>query len=251
MTADDRSVAPGEQSRPAVVRVVIVDDQPLVRAGLAMLLGAAPGVEVVGEAADGREAVAVVGRRHPDVVLMDLRMPVQDGVSATAQLTGGATDAGPKILALTTFADESLMYDALRAGASGYLLKHAAPAEIVEAVRRVHAGEAWIDPAMAGAVIDVLRHRVLDDGGDVHAVTAVLTPREQEVLRLVAHGLSNQEIRDELVVAEATVKTHVARILMKTGSRDRAAAVALAWQSGFVRQGDPRGVRPTPDGLLR
>ena len=140
--AGDEPPTVGDEPLPRSVRVVVVDDQPLVRAGLAMLLGAAPGLEVVGEAADGREAVVVVGRSRPDVVLMDLRMPVKDGVAATAELTGGATEAEPKVLALTTFADESLMYDALRAGASGYLLKHAAPAENVEAVRCVHAGEA-------------------------------------------------------------------------------------------------------------
>lgn len=217
------------------IAVVVVDDQSVVRAGLTMLLRSTPGIEVVGEAADGAEAISVARTTHPDVVLMDLRMPGIDGVDATARITA---DDGAKVLALTTFDDESLMYDALRAGASGYLLKAAAPAELVEAIRRVHEGDAWIDPTMAGAVISVLRERVIGDGGDVRAVTGVLTPREQQVLRLVAHGLSNQEISGRFVLSEATVKTHVSRILMKTGSRDRAAAVALAWQTGFVRHGE-------------
>ncbi len=217
------------------IRVVVADDQSVVRAGLTMLLKASPGIVVVGEAGDGAEAIAIVRESDPDVVVMDLRMPGVDGVEATARITA---DDSAKVLALTTFDDESLMYDALRAGASGYLLKAAAPAELVEAIRRVHEGDAWIDPAMAGAVISVLRERVIGDGGDTHAITSVLTPREQQVLRLVAHGLSNGEITERFVLSEATVKTHVARILMKTGSRDRAAVVALAWQTGFVRTGE-------------
>lgn len=216
--------------------VVVVDDQAVVRAGLTMLLAEDLGIEVLADAADGAEAIEAVARTRPDVVLMDLRMPGMDGVEATARLT--AADDGPRVLALTTFDDETLMYDALRAGASGYLLKAAAPGDVAEAIRRVHAGDAWIDPAMTGAVIDVLRSRVVEDGGDERAVTDVLTPREQEVLRLVAHGLSNHDILRRLVLSEATVKTHVARILMKTGSRDRAAVVALAWQTGFVRHGE-------------
>lgn len=219
------------------VRVLIVDDEALVRAGLEMLLDASPGVTVVGQASDGREAVRLVDELAPDLVLMDLRMPVLDGVRATARITARHVDT--KVLALTTFAEESLMYDALRAGASGYLLKQAAPSQLVDAIRRVDAGGAFLDPEMAGTVIEVLRSRA--QTGDAGAITSVLTPREQEVLTLVAQGLSNQEIRDDLVLSEATVKTHVARILMKTGSRDRAAAVALAWRTGFVRPDMGRG----------
>lgn len=221
---------------PPPIRVVVVDDQAVVRAGLTMLLADDPGIEVVGDAADGAEAVDVVARTRPDVVLMDLRMPVLDGVDATERLT--SDDDGPRVLVLTTFDDEQLMYDALRAGASGYLLKAAAPGDVAAAIRRVHGGDAWIDPAMTGAVIEVLRSRVEADGGDERAVTDALTPREREVLRFVAHGWSNHDIKERLVLSEATVKTHVARILMKTGSRDRAAVVALAWQTGFVRQGE-------------
>ncbi|MFT3876457.1 MAG: response regulator transcription factor [Propioniciclava sp.] len=214
-----------------MVRVLIVDDEAIIRAGLEMLLEATPGIQVVGKAADGREALKLVEAERPDVVLMDLRMPVLDGVRATAEIARHYTHT--RVLALTTLDDESLMYEALRAGASGYLLKQAAPAQLADALRRVHAGASWIDPDMAGRVIGKLREHMVTDG-DPTMITDSLTPREQEVLRLVAQGLSNQEIRDELVLSEATVKTHVARILMKTGSRDRAAAVALAWRTGFV-----------------
>lgn len=215
------------------VRVLIVDDEALIRAGLTMLLDAAPGVQVIAEAADGREAVRLADELHPEVVVMDVRMPVLDGVGATAQIVARHADIA--VLALTTFADEALMYEALRAGASGYLLKQAAPAHLVDAVRRVRAGASWIDPDMAGKVIEVLRSRVGEDNAAV--ITDVLTPREQEVLAMVADGMSNAEIRDALVLSEATVKTHVARILMKTGSRDRAAVVALAWRTGFKQTG--------------
>lgn len=218
-----------------MTRVLVVDDQAVMRGGLVALLRQADGIEVVGEASDGAEAIERARALQPDVVLMDLRMPGTDGVTATAAITG---DDGPRVLVLTTFADEALMYDALRAGASGYLLKASAPDDVIAAVRRIYEGDAWIDPTMAGSVIDALRGRVIDDGGDADAITGVLTPREQEVLRLVALGMSNGEITDHFVLSEATVKTHVARILMKTGSRDRAAAVALAWQTGFVRPGD-------------
>lgn len=221
----------GEPAADRVVRVLLVDDEALVRAGLEMLLDAAPGVVVVGQAADGRAAVRLAGELAPDLVLMDLRMPLLDGVEATAQITARHVDV--KVVALTTFAEESLMYDALRAGASGYLLKQAAPAQLIEAIRRVDAGGAYLDPEMAGSVIEVLRSRAHLGEGPA-AITSVLTPREQHVFTLVAQGLSNQEIREVLVLSEATVKTHVARILMKTGSRDRAAAVALAWRTGFV-----------------
>lgn len=221
------------------IPVLVVDDQQVVRAGLSMLLRSSEGIRVVGEAGDGAEAIRLVAETNPSVVVMDLRMPGTDGVEATAAITA---QEGPRVLALTTFDDESLMYDALRAGASGYVLKAAAPTELVEAIRRVDAGESWIDPTMAGAVIAALRDRVVGDGGDVRAITGVLTPREQQVLRLVAHGHSNRDITERFVLSEATVKTHVARILMKTGSRDRAAAVALAWQTGFVRQGE--GLEP-------
>lgn len=226
------------------MRVLLVDDQPLVLAGLDMLLTPVADIEVVGRAGDGAEAVALAEQLRPDVVVMDLRMPVLDGVAATVRIT--ADDGESKVLALTTFEDEALMFEALRAGASGYLLKHAAPTEIADAIRRVHGGGVWIDPTMTAKIIDVLRSRVTAAGAgaattgasdaDRARIAEVLTPREQHVLRLVADGLSNRDIGNTLVLAEATVKTHVARILMKTGSRDRAAAVALAWRSGFAQR---------------
>ncbi|WP_066906195.1 response regulator [Millisia brevis] len=226
------------------MRVLLVDDQPLVLAGLDMLLTPVADIEVVGRAGDGAEAVALAEQLRPDVVVMDLRMPVLDGVAATVRIT--ADEGESKVLALTTFEDEALMFEALRAGASGYLLKHAAPTEIADAIRRVHGGGVWIDPTMTAKIIDVLRSRVITTGAgatttvasdaDRARIAEVLTPREQHVLRLVADGLSNRDIGNTLVLAEATVKTHVARILMKTGSRDRAAAVALAWRSGFAQR---------------
>lgn len=223
-------------------RVLIVDDQHLVRAGLNMLLSAHDDLTVVGEADSGARAVELARRHRPDVVLMDLRMPGMDGIEATTLITHD-TDADPdqlvRVLVLTTFEDETLMHRALRAGASGYVLKYAAPAEVVAAVRRVAGGDAWIDPSMAPRVIEALRAlATATPGSDATRVLDVLTPREKEVLRLVALGMSNREITDRFVLSEATVKTHVARILMKTGSRDRAAVVALAYQSGFVAPGD-------------
>lgn len=205
-----------------------------------MLLTAEDDLEVVGEAENGARAVELAARLRPDVVLMDLRMPVLDGVEATRRITGSLDDDPNqlvRVLALTTFEDETLMLEALRAGASGYLLKYAAPGEVVAATRRVAAGEAWIDPKMAPSVIDALRDLAVAQERPGRSAIDALTPREKHVLSLVALGLSNAEITDRLVLSEATVKTHVARILMKTGSRDRAAAVALAYQSGFVRPG--------------
>lgn len=213
------------------VQVLVVDDEALIRAGLEMLCDAAEGIEVVGKASNGREAVALAGSLSPDVVLMDLRMPVMDGVTATAEITSQYEDI--RVLALTTFTEEALMYDALRAGASGYLLKQAAPSQLIEAIRSIDAGGAWIDPNMATKVIATLRDRAIQEETS-SAVAALLTPREQQILLMVAEGMSNLEVKTALVLSEATVKTHVARILMKTGSRDRASAVALAWRSGFV-----------------
>lgn len=217
------------------VTVVLADDQPMVRAGVRMLLSVDPAIQVVGEASDGHEAIAAVERLRPDVIVMDLRMPGMDGTEATRRIVAErehTPDALTRVLVLTTFDEDADVYAALRAGASGFLLKHASADVLATAIRRVAEGESWLDPAVVGRVIRALR---LPPGPDGAAVAAVLTPREREVLTLVAEGLSNAELCDRLFLSEATVKTHVARVLMKTGSRDRAAAVALAYRSGFVR----------------
>ena len=227
------------------ISVVVADDQPLVRAGIVMLLNAQADIKVLAEASDGYGAVEQARSRHPDVVLMDVRMPGMDGVTATRILTEDnphpREDHLTKVLVLTTFNDDDAVYGALRAGASGFLLKHAAPQDLVAAVRRVAAGEAWIDPGIAGKVITALAELPHPSQGAPDRVGR-LTPREREVLVLIAHGLSNREIKDRLVLSEATVKTHVSRVVMKTGSRDRAQAVTLAYQSGLVvaRPAPPR-----------
>lgn len=219
------------------IAVVIADDQPLVRAGITMLLEAEPDIIVVGEAADGQDAVRLTRTHRPDLVLMDLRMPGMDGVAATRILTAdeAVTDKNrlTRVLVLTTFDDDEAVYGALRGGASGFVLKHAAPADLIAAVRRVAAGDVWIDPAVAGKVVAALGG---PDDSPRYASELLdrLTPREREVLALMAHGLSNAQISERLVVSEATTKTHVARVIMKTGSRDRTQAVVLAYQCGLV-----------------
>lgn len=220
------------------ITVLIVDDQPMVRAGLKMLLDAEADLEVVGEAASGIEALQQAKQLRPDLVLMDVRMPGMDGVTATQHLVQeaqGQPDHLIRVLIMTTFDDEDVVVGALQAGASGYLLKHASPTEIADAIRRVMAGDTWLDATATTRLVERLRDR----SRDTTDLPALLTPREQEVLRLVAAGLSNQEIRDHLVLSEATVKTHVSRILLKTGSRDRATAVVLAYRTGFVAPDDP------------
>ena len=232
------------------IRVIVVDDQELIRAGVVMLLAAEPDLEVVAEAADGDSAVTLAALHHPDVVLMDVRMTGTDGITATRRLTadqtGESVDRPTRVLVLTTFADDEVLYGALQAGASGFLLKHAAPADLVAAIRKVARGDAWIDPAVAGRVIAAVSQ--LRTSAGANDLEALLTPRELEVLTMIAHGLSNREITERLVLSEATVKTHVARIIMKTGCRDRAQAVALAYQSGLVQPARPQG-RNTPRNL--
>jgi len=215
---------------------VVADDQELIRAGIVMLLAAQPDITVLGEAADGHQVLALVAEHHPDVVLMDLRMPGIDGVEATRRLTADPIDPDrpTRVLVLSTFADDDSVYPALRAGAQGYLLKHAAPQDLPTAIRRVAAGDAWLDPSIAGGVIERLA-QVPERALDATELRNVLTPRELEVLALIAQGLSNRQISEQLFVSEATVKTHVARVIMKTGCRDRAQVVALAYQSGLVR----------------
>lgn len=218
------------------ISVVVADDQELIRAGIVMLLAAQPDITVLGEAADGNQVLALVAEHSPDVVLMDLRMPGIDGIEATRRLTADPVDPDrpTRVLVLSTFADDDSVYPALRAGAQGYLLKHAAPQDLPTAIRRVAAGDAWLDPSIAGGVIERLA-QVPERALDATELGNVLTPRELEVLALIAQGLSNRQISEKLFVSEATVKTHVARVIMKTGCRDRAQVVALAYQSGLVR----------------
>ncbi|WP_457075295.1 response regulator [Modestobacter sp. SYSU DS0290] len=226
-----------------MIRVLLVDDQEMVREGFAALLGAQPDVEVVGTAGDGAAALrlhAELARagRAPDVVLMDVRMPVMDGLTATRSLLGARAGDGPvpRVLVLTTFDLDDHVYDALRAGASGFLLKHAPAADLLHAVRVVAAGDALLAPAVTRRLIaDFVAARPAAPPQPERL--AVLTERETEVLGLVARGMSNSEIADHLVLAEQTVKTHVSRVLTKLGLRDRAQAVVLAYETGLAVPG--------------
>ncbi|MER7842872.1 response regulator transcription factor [Kitasatospora sp. NPDC096077] len=222
------------------IRVIIVDDQAMVRAGFAALLNAQSDIDVVGDAADGAQALEVTGRTHPDVVLMDVRMPVMDGLEAARRLLDPAVPGAhrPKVLMLTTFDVDDYVYEALRAGASGFLLKDAPPADLIAAVRVVAAGEALLAPSVTRRLIaDFARTRPAKRRDPKLRLNG-LTPRETEVLELIARGLSNQEIAAQLVLAEQTVKTHIGRILAKLDLRDRAQAVVLAYESGLVTPGD-------------
>jgi DNA-binding NarL/FixJ family response regulator len=221
------------------IRLLIVDDQVLVRTGFRMILEAEPDLEIVGEAADGEEAIAEARRLRPDVVLMDIRMPRMDGVEATRQLASRSPDAegALRVLILTTFDLDEYVVEALRAGASGFLLKDVPPEDLVEAIRVVAAGDALIAPSVTRRLLD--RFAELSPPVEKAAPAGMdqLTERELEVLRQMARGLSNAEIAAELYVSETTVKTHVGRILMKLGLRDRVQAVVLAYESGLVHPG--------------
>lgn len=219
------------------IKVLIADDQAMVREGFGALLAAQPDLLVVGDAANGADAVAAARRLDPDVVLMDVRMPVLDGLAATRQLLGDRAADRPRVLILTTFDLDDYVYEALRAGASGFLLKDAPAADLVHAVRVVAAGDALLAPAVTRRLIAEFAAR---PGRDRPRPTslAALTARETEVLRLIARGRSNGEIAADLVVAEQTVKTHVGRILAKLGLRDRAQAVVVAYESGLVAAGE-------------
>jgi DNA-binding NarL/FixJ family response regulator len=220
---------------PRPIRVLIADDQPLMRQGFRLILGAQPGIEVVGEAADGAEAVRGVAATSPDVVLMDIRMPGLDGIEATRQITGA------RVLVLTTFGHEEYVVEALRAGASGFILKDATPEELTHAVRVVAAGESLLAPSVTttllARVLPGLGHRTAPATLGRAAPLPELTEREVEVLRLVATGRSNVEIAAVLFVSEATVKTHVSHILAKLRLRDRVQAVVAAFEAGLVGTG--------------
>ncbi|MET8149011.1 response regulator [Actinoplanes sp. NPDC049668] len=218
-----------------MIRVLIADDQAMVRQGFGALLAAQPDLLVVGDASDGAEAVAAARRLDPDVVLMDVRMPVMDGLEATRRLMTPGSSV--KVLILTTFDLDDYVYEALRAGASGFLLKDAPAADLVRAVRVVAGGEALLAPSVTRRLIAEFAARPRTQRPRPTALAA-LTPRETDVLRLIARGRSNQEIAAELVVAEQTVKTHVGRILAKLGLRDRAQVVVFAYESGLVAAGE-------------
>jgi DNA-binding NarL/FixJ family response regulator len=219
-----------------VTRVVVVDDQALVRSGFAMILTAA-GIDVVGEAANGLEAIASVRQLRPDVVLMDIRMPELDGLEATRQiLAAHPPGTGPRVIVLTTFDLDQYVYAALTAGASGFLLKDVTPDHLVHAVRLVRDGDALLAPSITRRLIERFA-RPDPDRANQHHDLALLTPREREVLTLLAGGLSNAELAAALHLSEATVKTHLTRILTKLGLRDRVQAVVLAYQTGLVQPG--------------
>ena len=222
-----------------MIRVLLVDDQALVRAGFRMILDAETEIQVVGEATDGRDAIDQARALRPDVVLMDIRMPELDGLEATRRILAAVDgDGGPKILMLTTFDLDEYVYEALRAGASGFLLKDTPPEQLVAAIHVIAEGDALLSPAVTKRVIG----EFVRGGGPKPEAQFPrledLTAREQEVLKLIARGLSNAEIAKELFVSETTVKTHVARILMKLGLRDRVQAVVLAYEAGVVSPGE-------------
>jgi DNA-binding NarL/FixJ family response regulator len=218
-----------------VIRVVLADDQALVRAGFRALLAAETGVEVVAEASDGAEAVALARRERPDVVLMDVRMPGTDGLEATRRIGADPDLAGVRVVILTTFELDEYVFEAIRAGASGFLVKDTEPAELLRAVRAVAAGEALLSPGVTRRLIEHFAAQPRP-AGDLPALDA-LTAREREVLSLVAGGLTNEEIAERLVLSPLTAKTHVSRIMTKIGARDRAQLVVAAYESGLVRPG--------------
>lgn len=222
------------------IRILVVDDQPMYRVGVAAILGAQPDFEIVGEAGDGVEAIGRNRVVHPDVVLMDVRMPTMDGIEATRRLTRPAGPANvPRVIILTTFDIDDYVYDALRAGASGFLLKDAGPDELEHAVRTVHSGDALLAPKVTRRLIETF---VDSEPAGLRSMTVfnALTDREREVFALVARGRSNVEIAKELFIAEQTAKTHVSKVLSKLDLRDRVQAVVLGYETGFVKPGNDR-----------
>ncbi|GAA0403053.1 DNA-binding response regulator [Acrocarpospora corrugata] len=217
-----------------MIRVLVCEDQALVRAGYVTIFDAQPDMEVVGEAADGRAAVEAALRLNPDVIVMDIRMPVLDGIEATRRLAGPGTAYPAKILVVTTFNVDEYVYEALRAGASGFLLKDAHPAELINGVRTIAAGESLLAPAVTRTLIGHYAERLRPAPPAPNRVVDVLTPRELEVLQQIAAGLSNAEIAAKLFITPETVKTYVSRILTKLDLRDRVQAVVLAYRTGLV-----------------
>jgi DNA-binding NarL/FixJ family response regulator len=224
---------------PGPIRVLVVDDQELVRSGFCVILDTVDGIAVVGEAANGEEALAAVSAHHPDVVLMDIRMPGMDGLEATRRLTRGGPDlTPPKVVMLTTFDLDEYVYEALRAGASGFLLKDSPRADLIAAVRAAAAGNALLAPTVTRRLIEAFARRP-PEAAPSPARLASLTAREREVLVLLARGGTNTEVASALFVSEATVKTHVGNLLAKLGLRDRVQAVILAYEAGIIVPGDP------------
>jgi DNA-binding NarL/FixJ family response regulator len=221
------------------VRVLLADDQVLIRSGFAALIGSAPDLEVVGEAGDGAEAVRQAFALRPDVVLMDIRMPGMDGLTAAGRITGAPELAGVRVVVLTTFEADEYVLDALRSGASGFLGKSVEPEELLDAVRVVAGGDALLSPRATRSLIARFLASPHDGPGLPDTVLDVLTEREREMVALVAHGLSNEDIAGRLFLSPLTVKTHVNRAMSKLRARDRAQLVVLAYQTGLVRPGDP------------
>jgi DNA-binding NarL/FixJ family response regulator len=225
------------------IRVLVADDQDMVRAGFAMILDAQDDIEVVGEAEDGKDAIAEAARLCPDVLVMDIQMPTLDGIAATRAVLAQALP-GPRVLVVTTFDIDEYVYEALRAGASGFLLKNAPPEDLVRAVRVIAAGDSLLSPRVTTRLIEAFARQPPAPPAPPAPLNE-LTPREHEVLALVARGLSNAEIADRLVVSRGTVKTHVERILMKLTLRDRIQAVILAYETGIVTPGQADHPNPT------
>jgi DNA-binding NarL/FixJ family response regulator len=222
------------------IRVLVVDDQELVRAGFCVILDTAEGIAVVGEAGNGADAIAQAQAHAPDVVLMDIRMPGMDGLEAARRITGLQPEAGPKVVMLTTFDFDEYVYEALRAGASGFLLKDAPRHDLIAAVRAAATGDALLAPSVTRMLIEAFARRP-PAMAPAPSALASLTARERDIVRLIARGRSNAEIAADLVVSEATVKTHVGHVLAKLGLRDRVQAVILAYETGMIVPGSPPG----------